>query len=95
MIAEIQCLPTPPGTADSPYAHIEAAISALADTGLRYEVGALGTPLDGPDEAVGAALRAAHEAVLAVGAHSAVAIIKVASASGEGPTMDGLVAGHR
>ena len=46
VIAEIQVAPSPPGTADDPHAHVEAAIAVIQASGLRYEVGALGTTLD-------------------------------------------------
>ena len=47
MIMEIQVLPTPMGTADEPYAYVDAAIAAIAGSGLAYEVGALGTVVEG------------------------------------------------
>ena len=51
VIAEIQVAPSPPGTADDPHAHVEAAIAVIQASGLRYEVGALGTTLEGDDDA--------------------------------------------
>jgi uncharacterized protein YqgV (UPF0045/DUF77 family) len=95
MIAEIQCLPTPSGTATSPYQHIEAAIAAVADSRLHHEVGALGTTVEGPDDAVWAALRAAHGATLASGARSVVSVVKIFSSHEDAPGMDDLVAPHR
>lgn len=95
MIAEIQCLPTPSGTPESPYQHIEAAIAAVADSRLRYEVGALGTTVEGPDDAVWAAVRAAHAATLTSGADSVVSVVKLFSAVGAEPGMVDLVASHR
>ena len=68
VIAEIQVAPSPPGTADDPHAHVEAAIAVIEASGLRYEVGALGTTLEGEADEVWATLRAAHEAMLAAGA---------------------------
>ena len=51
MIVELQCIPNPPGTPDRRYAHIEAAIAVIEASGLRYEVSALGTAVEGsPDE---------------------------------------------
>ena len=79
MIAEIQVAPSPPGTSADPYAHVEAAIAVLQASGLRYEVGALGTTLEGDDDQVWATLRAAHEAMLAAGATGGISHIKVAS----------------
>ena len=95
MIAEIQCLPSPTGTPGDRYAHIAAAIATVEGSGLRYEVGALGTTLEGPDDLVWEAVRAAHEATLASGADSTVSVVKVYSSSGPEPTMDALVADHR
>ncbi len=79
MIAEIQVAPSPAGTPDDPHAHVEAAIAVIRDSGLRYEVSALGTTVEGDDDAVWATLRAAHEAVLAAGASSGISHVKIAS----------------
>ena len=87
MIAEIQVAPSPPGTPENPHAHVEAAIEVIAGSGLRYEVGALGTTLEGEDDAVWATLRAAHEAMLAAGATAGISHVKIASVN---RTMDSL-----
>ena len=79
MIAEIQVAPSPAGTPDDPHAYVEAAVAVIRDSGLRYEVSALGTTLEGDDDAVWATLRAAHEAVLAAGATSGLSHVKIAS----------------
>jgi uncharacterized protein YqgV (UPF0045/DUF77 family) len=81
IVAEIQCLPTPPGTPDDRHAHVEAAIAEIERSGLTYEVGALGTTLQGDADAVWPLLRRVHEACLAAGATSAVTVIKVAGAA--------------
>ena len=85
MIAEIQCLPTPAGTEEDRYAHVDAAIAVVEASGLRWEVGPLGTSFEGPPEAVWSTLRAAHEACLSAGARSVVTIIKVYEGAEEGP----------
>ncbi len=92
MIAEIQCLPQPLGTPADRYAHVDAAIAVIAASGLPYEVGALGTTVEGPPEHVWPLLQAVHAATLAAGATAAVTVIKVAeSADGaEQPTIAGL-----
>jgi len=96
MIAEVQVLPTPPGTAGDRYAHVDAAIAAIAASGLPYEVGPLGTWLEGPPDAVWQAVRAAHEAALAAGAASVVTVVKLAEGTGDdAPTAAGLIAPHR
>jgi uncharacterized protein YqgV (UPF0045/DUF77 family) len=79
VIAEIQVAPSPPGTSEDPHAHVEAAIAVIQASGLRYEVGALGTTLEGEADAVWATLRAAHEAMLAAGATAGLSHIKVAT----------------
>ena len=79
MIAEIQVAPSPAGTPDDPHAYVEAAVRVIQASGLRYEVGALGTTLEGDDGAVWATLRAAHEAMLAAGATSGLSHVKIAS----------------
>ena len=95
MIAEIQCLPSPAGTDTSPYAHIEAAIAVVADSGLTYEVGALGTTVEGPADEVWAVLRRAHEATQSAGASSVVSVVKVFQTTASTTTIDDLVAAHR
>ena len=87
VIAEIQVAPSPPGTTDNPHAHVEAAIAVIQASGLRYEVGALGTTLEGEADEVWATLRAAHEAMLAAGATGGLSHIKIASVN---RTMDSL-----
>lgn len=79
MIAEIQVAPSPAGTEENPHAHVEAAIAVIQASGLTYEVGALGTTLEGEDDRVWATIRAAHEAMLAAGATAGISHIKVAS----------------
>ncbi len=79
MIAEIQVAPSPAGTPDDPHAYVEAAVRVVQASGLRYEVGALGTTLEGDDDAVWATLRAAHEAMLTAGATSGLSHVKIAS----------------
>jgi uncharacterized protein YqgV (UPF0045/DUF77 family) len=92
VIAEIQVAPSPPGTSDNPHAHVEAAIAVIQASGLRSEVGALGTTLEGDDDAVWATLRAAHEAMRAAGATGGISHIKVASVD---RTIDSLTAKFR
>jgi len=87
VIAEIQVAPSPPGTPEDPHAFVEAAVRVIQASGLRSEVGALGTTLEGDADAVWATLRAAHEAMLAAGATSGISHVKIASVD---RTMDSL-----
>jgi uncharacterized protein YqgV (UPF0045/DUF77 family) len=96
MIVEIQVLPSPAGDATAPYAHVHAAIAVIEASGLAYEVGPLGTSLEGPPDAVWPLLRAVHEACLDAGADSAIAVIKVAENRTEAaPTMRSLTDRYR
>lgn len=63
---------------DDHYRHIEAAIAVIEQSGLTYEVGALGTTVEGEPDQIWALSRAVHEATLLSGADSCVSIIKVA-----------------
>ena len=104
MIVEIQCLPKPSGSAQDPYAVVKAAIAQIEGSGLRYEVGALGTTVEGEADELWPLLRRVHEACLAAGASSVVSNVKVAEWSDAGaaavppespPTIGSLVDGYR
>jgi uncharacterized protein YqgV (UPF0045/DUF77 family) len=77
VIAEIQCLARPPGTTDDPYRHVEAAIAVIQQSGLKYEVGALGTTVEGEPDQLWPLLRRIHEACLESGTDGLVSVIKV------------------
>jgi len=97
LIAEIQCLAQPAGTRDDRYAHIDAAIAVLRASGLRHEVGALGTTVEGEPDAMWPLLRRVHEACLAAGADSVVSVVKLAETAPGQPAlgMETLTASHR
>ncbi|MEM9036256.1 MAG: thiamine-binding protein [Actinomycetota bacterium] len=97
MLTEIQVLPSPPGDPDAPYRHIDAAIGVIAASGLRYEVGALGTTVEGPADECWAVVREAHEACLRAGADSVVTIVKLHQAANPARqvSIDDLTAPHR
>lgn len=78
MIVEIQCRANPPGPPEDRYRHIDAAIAIVERSGLTFEVGALGTTVEGEPDALWALLRGVHEACLQAGADSVVAVIKIA-----------------
>ena len=92
VIAEIQVAPSPAGTPGNPHAHVEAAIEVIAGSGLRYEVGALGTTLEGEADAVWDTLRATHEAMMLAGANGGLSHVKIASVQ---RTMSSLTAKFR
>ncbi len=96
MIVELQCLPVPTGTAPSRWAHVEAAIAVIERSGLRYEVGPLGTSVEGSADELWPLMRAVHEACISAGATSVVTIIKVAEQVGPTDvTIDELVGKFR
>jgi uncharacterized protein YqgV (UPF0045/DUF77 family) len=96
VIVEIQCLPSPAGTPDEPYRHIEAAIALIQASGLKYEVGALGTTIEGEPDAVWALVRHAHEACLDAGATGLVSVVKFEESRAVAPpTIDSLTAKFR
>jgi uncharacterized protein YqgV (UPF0045/DUF77 family) len=90
VIVEIQCLPTPAGTPEDPHAHIESAIGVIQQSGLSYEVSALGTTLEGEPDDIWPLLRRIHEATLAAGAASTISVVKVAESPVRPLTMAGL-----
>lgn len=81
MIVELQCLPRPSGTDDDPHANVEAAIAVIQASGLNYEVGPLGTSVEGEPDQLWTVVREAHEAALHAGADTAIAVIKVFEAA--------------
>ena len=94
---EIECLANPPGTAEDRYLHIEAAIAVIQESGLRYEVDALGTTVEGGADAIWTLARAVHEACLRAGADSVVSVVKFAQSADEatGATMASLTGKFR
>ncbi len=97
MLVEIQVLPSPTGASPDSYSHVDAAIAAIAASGIRYEVGALGTTIEGTPDELWPVVRAAHEATLAAGAAQVVTIVKIAESTGGGDrlTIERLTAHHR
>jgi uncharacterized protein YqgV (UPF0045/DUF77 family) len=99
MIAEIHVAPSPPGTPDDRYAHVEAAIEVIRASGLHHEVGALGTTLEGADDDVWRVVRAAHEAVLRSGAGGVITSVRIGASATEPPAdelrMEQLTAKYR
>lgn len=97
MLVEIQVLPTPTGPPGDGYAHIDAAIGVITASGAHYEVGALGTTVEGRPDELWPLLRDVHEATLRAGAGQVITMIKVAEATGGGGRLaiDPLTAQYR
>ena len=92
MIAEIQVIPRPAGTADDRYKYVDAAIAVIQSSGLKYEVHGMGTVVEGPPERIWPLLQAVHQATLEAGAERTLSIIKVSgSARAGGPHVEDLV----
>jgi uncharacterized protein (TIGR00106 family) len=96
MIAEIQVLPRPLGTAEDRYKFVDAAIAVIQASGLKYEVHAMGTVIEGPPEQIWPLLQAVHQATLEAGAERTLSVIKVSnSAQAGGPRVSDLVGKFR
>lgn len=96
MIIEIQCLPKPSGTPEVHYAHVHAAIEVIEHSGLAYEVGALGTCVEGPPERLWPLVQAVHDATFTAGATSCLTVLKIFDdRDPEAPTMHGLTDRYR
>jgi len=95
MIVDIQCIPDPTGTPDEPFAHIDEAIRVIAESGLRHEVSACGTSVEGTPDELWPLVRRVHEATLAAGAAGCISIIKVAQHTSVPLTIAGLTGPHR
>lgn len=96
MLVEIQVLPSPVGTAATRYAHVDAAIARIQASGLTFEVGPLGTSVQGTPDQLWPLLREVHEAALESGAGSVMSVIKVGQvAEDRGPTMSDLTGKFR
>ena len=92
MIAEIQVIPRPAGTANDRYKHVDAAIAVIQASGLRYEVHGMGTVIEGPADKVWPLLQAVHQATLESGSERTLSIIKVSGSSqAGGPRVEDLV----
>ena len=72
MLAQIQVSPRPSGTDDDRYAYVDAAIAVIQQSGLVYEVGAMGTTIQGTPDQLWPLLRAVHEATVLAGASATV-----------------------
>jgi uncharacterized protein YqgV (UPF0045/DUF77 family) len=81
VLIELQCLASPPGTPEDRYRHIEAAIAVIQASGLKYEVGALGTTVEGSPDELWPLARRVHDACLEAGAASVVTVAKFAQAA--------------
>ena len=90
MLLEIQVMPNPSGTPDDRYHNVDAAIAVIQASGLKYEVHAMGTVVEGSPDEIWSLARQAHEAALAAGADRVSSAIKVSQAAD--PVMQSTIA---
>ncbi len=86
----IQVLPL----TEDPIPIVDAAIAAIAQTGIKYMVTPMETVVEGTLDECWAAARAAHEACFSNGAQKAVTYIKISDAL-TGSTIDDKLAKYR
>ena len=91
VIVDIEVLP---GTGEDAYAVVERAIGVIEASGLRYEVGPMGTTVEGDLDSCLEVAKAAHRACFVDGVERVVSIIKIGE-SRTGTTIDGLVSKFR
>lgn len=79
---------------DDPYPIVDAAIAAIASTGIKHMVTPMETVLEGTLDDCLAAAKAAHDACFVAGVQRAVTYIKIADAV-TGSTIDDKLANYR
>ena len=92
---QIHVLPDPVGTPDDTYRYVDRAIAEIARSGLTYEVGALGTTVEGPADAVWDLARRVHEATTDDATRRVMTLIKVYERLDGDTSMTALTAPHR
>jgi uncharacterized protein YqgV (UPF0045/DUF77 family) len=97
VIVDIQVVPQPPGDERNRYARVDAAIARAEASGLRHEVNALGTTIEGAPDELWPLLRAMHESCLVAGAEHVITVVKIAQHADDAaaPTMDQLTGKFR
>lgn len=84
MLVHVHVAPSPLGDERGDYSHVEAAIAIIAESGLTYEVGALGTTIQGHPDAVWDVLRQLHEACLTSGANQVMTHVRILETHDDG-----------
>jgi uncharacterized protein (TIGR00106 family) len=91
IVAEFSVVPIVEGSL-RPF--VKAAVAEIEKAGLKYQVCAMGTVVEGEFDEVVDAIKNAHRAVLAAGAGRVVTSIKVDERAG-GLTMEGKLRGFK
>ncbi len=87
---DVQVLPRHP----HPYPIVDRAIEAIEASGVKYEVGPLGTTLEGELDDLLEVVKAAHRACFVDGVDKVVTIVKIADAV-DGTTIEEKVGKYR
>lgn len=92
VVAEFSVIPLS-GVEMRPY--VDAAIDALKRSGLKFEVGALATTLEGELDQVLDAVKEAHRAVMRQGSERVITELRIDESRTGKHTMEQEVAGYR
>ena len=92
VVAEISVIPV--STADMRPC-VDAAIEAIKRCGIRYEVGALGTTVEGSLDQVIEAVKVAHRAAMETGTERCVTEVRIDERQGVDHTIDREIEGYR
>jgi len=84
-----------PQGVDDTYAAVDEVIGVIAASGLRYEVGAMSTAVEGDLEALFAVARSAHQRAFAAGAHTVLTTLRLHDSRTREPTIEDKVGPHR
>lgn len=81
MLIHVHVAPTPLGDENGRYTCVEGAIRVIEQSGLEYEVGALGTTVQGPSEKLWPLMRELHDACFTAGADTVMTHIRILEAT--------------
>ena len=91
VIVDIEVLP---GAGGDVYPIVDRAIAVIQESGLKYQVGPMGTTVEGDLDSCIEVAKAAHRACFVDGVARVVSIIKIGE-SAAGTTIEGLVSKFR
>lgn len=77
MLIHVHVSPTPMGDEDGKYTCVEGAIRVIEESGLEYQVGALGTTVQGPAEKMWPLMQELHNACFTAGAETVMTHIRL------------------
>lgn len=77
MLIHVHVAPTPMGDENGRYTCVEGAIRVIEESGLEYEVGALGTTVQGPAERLWPLMQELHDSCFTAGADTVMTHIRI------------------